>query len=859
MLRLFRHISLRQLRTSAGRTGVVVGGVAIGISLVVAINIINTSALANFRQSIELVAGPASLEVTLGVGEVGFPEDWVKTVRADPDVAAVVPLVRGTVALADDPRETLQLFGADLTNDEDLGRYGVSLDTGGDDPLVWLNDPRSIAVTTSFAKRHGIGIGRTVLLSTPGGVGRFTVRGILNPEGMARAFGGTLALMDLPAAQVLLGKAGRVDQIDVIVRPATDIESVQRRLQSALPATLNVERPVERGMQYERVVSSFQALLTGVSMLCLIAGVFIVYNTTATGAAHRAVNLARLRIIGIDETRMFRVLMFEALVLGVVGTAIGMVGGKVLAWLVSPMVTDSMGIIFQLRFSIDQLVVDGWSVATIVFLGVGATLVSSYFAARWVAATEPLEVLRGGVSTSAPHVRSNRTLLMSWVILVLGSASTLAVQEWSGSIAVGNVAATLWNASVIVVAVPLVDGIGGVLLRVLPAAFTAEGKMAAEALLRSATRTGITVAAIALVLTIGVMLSSLIVSFRRSMLDYVGGVLAGDLVVSAVSTEGGWLETPLPAEFAVELSTVPGVKSVDSLRVLPGQVYRDLRIAVGGLTDGFFDVGRYPKGWYREGDPARAAAVIRAGKGANISTGLSRRAGLHVGDEIVLDTPTGRLPLSIVGVVPDYASDRGSVLLSRRLLVDRWLEPTLSRINVTVEPGTPIEVVRQRIVERFGDDYRLKVLSIGELLAYHDRMIDRAFAFADAIQILIIVVTIAGILDLLASSLIERRRELALWRLIGADDEALRRSIVIESSTIGALGAALGAGAGVVTAWMWIVLNFRHLLGYELERHFAYGAILSYAALVMVITFLAGRLVGRSATRQDIIGGIQVE
>src|SRR5581483_6031118 len=118
MLRLFRHISLPQLRTSAGRTGVVVGGVAIGISLVVAINIINTSVLANFRQSIELVAGPASLEVTLGVGEVGFPEDWVKTVRADPDVAAVVPLLRGTVALADDPRETLQLFGADLTNDE---------------------------------------------------------------------------------------------------------------------------------------------------------------------------------------------------------------------------------------------------------------------------------------------------------------------------------------------------------------------------------------------------------------------------------------------------------------------------------------------------------------------------------------------------------------------------------------------------------------------------------------------------------------------------------------------------------------------------------------------------------------------
>ena len=122
MLRLLRLISWPQLRQSWGRTALVIGGIANGVTLIVAINIINTSVLANFKRTIELIAGPAALEVTLGVGEIGFPEATVGEVRNDPDVAAAVPLVRGTVSLASTPGETLQLFGADLTAEEELHR-----------------------------------------------------------------------------------------------------------------------------------------------------------------------------------------------------------------------------------------------------------------------------------------------------------------------------------------------------------------------------------------------------------------------------------------------------------------------------------------------------------------------------------------------------------------------------------------------------------------------------------------------------------------------------------------------------------------------------------------------------------------
>ncbi len=860
MLRLLRQVSLRQLRASWGRTLLVVAGIATGVALIVAINIVNIGVLAGFRHSIELMAGPASLEVTLGVGEIGFPEATVEIARTDPDVVAAVPLVRGTIALADDPQDTLQLFGADLTTEDDLERYHIALDSPDRaDILVWLNDPRSVALTAAFADRHGIAVGQRVRLSTPRGIEDFTVRGLLRPAGLASALGGRLALMDLPAAQMLLGRDQRIDQLDLVLRPTADVSAVQQRLEKALPSTLTVARPAQRGAQYERIVASFQALLTGISTLCLVAGVFIVYNTTSTGAAQRAVVMATpLRVVGADARQIFRLLMLEALLLGTLGTALGVSAGTVLASLLSGMVTDSMGIMFQLRFPAGHWAVDPAQLAAIAVLGVGAALFASYFSARRMAAMEPLDVLGASANRAGARVDVRR-LVLWWLALVAVSAVALFAQERFKSVLLGNFGATLWNASVIVLAVPLVTWLAGFLSRVLPMMFGAEGRIAVESLLRSATRTGVTAAAIALVVTVGIILSSLTLSFRESMRDYVGRVFAGDLVVSAVTTEGGWLETPLPAELADELAEVPGVSVVDAMRILPGQMYRDLRISVFGLTDGFFAPSRFPGYWYREGDPARAAPLLRRGEGVNISTGLADRTDLHVGDRIELGTPTGPLALPIVGVVPDYTSDRGAVILSRRLLADRWLEPSLSRINLTLAAGASVEGVRVRVLQRFGDRFRLKVLPMREVLAYHDGMINRAFAFTQAIQLLVVFVTVAGILDLLVSGIVERRRELALWRVIGADLAAVRRCVVIESATIGALGATLGVVTGLVTAWMWINLNFHHLLGYYLERHFAFGAAFWYVALVMMMTLVAGWAAASQAVRQHIIDGIQVE
>jgi putative ABC transport system permease protein len=243
----------------------------------------------------------------------------------------------------------------------------------------------------------------------------------------------------------------------------------------------------------------------------------------------------------------------------------------------------------------------------------------------------------------------------------------------------------------------------------------------------------------------------------------------------------------------------------------------------------------------------------------SVSESLSDRYGVHLGDVIALDSPTGVVRLPVVGVVPDYVSDRGSVILNRRLLVERWGDRTINRVHVFLEPTATVDVVRERIKAALGDRYRLKILSLGELLDYHTDLIDRAFAVMNSVQLLIIIVTIAGIFDLLLARILERRHELALWRVVGADDVAVRQSVIIESATIGAIGAVLGVGVGMVTAWIWIGVHFRQLLGYYVEYHFALGATAWYVVLVVVTTMVAGYAAAAQATRQSVLQGIQTE
>jgi len=171
-------------------------------------------------------------------------------------------------------------------------------------------------------------------------------------------------------------------------------------------------------------------------------------------------------------------------------------------------------------------------------------------------------------------------------------------------------------------------------------------------------------------------------------------------------------------------------------------------------------------------------------------------------------------------VAADYSGDQGAIILHRDEVARLWHDTQVSHFNLFLKPGATSRRCGANRAE-LGGSHLVKVLTIPQTLAYHQGMVDRAFAFTYAIQLLVVAVTLAGIFDLLTTQILERRRELGILRALGSDDSRIARSIRLEALAIGVAGAVLGCLLGVGTSLLWVRVHFRILIGYVLEHHYA--------------------------------------
>ncbi len=855
MLRLLRSVSWRDYRAAPMRLALMVGGIAAGVGLIAALGIINVSVLSNFRASLERAAGKAALQVVLGTGEVGFDDAAVASVGRDREVANAFGLVRGWLATTDDSGDTLQLFGVDLTTDA-IDSYDVRPVGQEIDELEFMNDPLSILLTEEYAARVGIAVGDRVPFASPKGIERLHVRGLLRAEGLATVFGGNLAVMDLPAAQRLLGKEGRVDQVDVLLRPDADVKSVQERLVAVLPSSLSVIRPALRGERFERVIGAFQAMLDGLSLLCLLAGVFIVYNTSATAVMQRARDFAIMLAVGADRRGIFVLMLVEATLIGLVASLLGVALGLGMARLLLQLVAQSMGVIYQTRFTVETYTLTGAQIAWYCALGVGGAVTAAIVPARKASRLDPLDLMRLDYRERLAMTTPTRGLVLLGVVLLGLTVGALNVELATRSVVWGNVSASLMWIAAMVLAIPFMSGIVWALQRCLPRVAGLEGKVAVENLARSRGRTGVTAAVIAFSLTLAVTVSSVALSFRESERNWF--ILTGDLVVSSVATEGGWLELPLNGKIEGQLRSIPGIERVETYRVLQGQELQGLRIAVVALSKGFSDTEQFHRQVVEGG--ATAIRALQDGRGVIVSDNLANRLGLEVGQMIDLPTPLAPERVPIVGVMSgDYSGDQGSILLDRERFAALWGDTQVSHFNVFLQPGADMQHVRQEIAQRLKSTYSVKILTVPQTLAYHQSMVDRAFAFTYAIQLLVVAVTLAGVFDLLTTQIIERRGEVGVFRALGAEGAQIGRAVRLEALAIGVAGALLGILLAVATSLLWVRVNFKILIGYILEYHFPVWMAVWCVVLSGVVAVIAGHLAARKAIRQPILDSLKYE
>lgn len=817
----------RFLRGNYARLTLTVIALGCGVAQVAADDLVARETLRVFVEIIDTVAGRAALQVSAGEGAL-FPEEVAKRIAAVPGVELTVPVVSSTAFMADGSGELLTVQGMDIGNEKAAAVYELRDQKRGlDDPKLFLAD--AIVIPRAFAERRALKLGDAVTIDTPRGQQHVTVRGMLDPRGLARIYGGNLLVMDLGNAQDMFGRAGFVNRVDVVVDRGGDVQRVAQAIAGVLPVGLRVEPPSQRKADLQTVMRSFQVLLWALGLLGLIGSFLIAFNSLATLFEGRAWQLGVLRAVGVRPRVMWRELLKESALLGAAGVVVGLPLGVMLGRVLLPMITTAAALNSKVVTPTAQLLIHPASLGLATALGLAAALLAAALPAWRATRMGMAQTMRGrGVEQQGISSRSR------WVIRAAIGASivaAVAMQSLTGIPSWGLLATGLIAVGTAVAARPLLGLLRQPLLNVFHRLGGPTGELAIKNITQNPRRAALTVAMLGVGLACVFWLWMVAHSFQASVIDAVSGAMRADLVVSSSHIESGFLEAPVSDELVEELKQIPGTAAVVGERGADWQFGGGM-ITIDAYDPAYFtspEFGQWPLAG--RGLPDLWQRVAR-GDSVVVSSNFVRNLHVQVGDTLTLDSPSGPVPLLVAGVVTHFASPRGTIEMSRDVYKRHWGDAKVTRVFVRADATADLAAVRTAIARRLGRTYNLRVLSAAEIVEYFASQVRRGFAGVYILAVMVLAVVLVGMADTLAAGVIERTREIGAIRVVGVRRGAVRRMVLLEGVVLGTIGLALAVVAGLALGKLWVDATFPALLGWVLEPHVPYAQI----GVVMVLT-----------------------
>ncbi len=383
------------------------------------------------------------------------------------------------------------------------------------------------------------------------------------------------------------------------------------------------------------------------------------------------------------------------------------------------------------------------------------------------------------------------------------------------------------------------------------------GELAASNLAGAIPRVSISVAALSVSLAMMVAIAVMVGSFRETVVYWVSQTLKADLFVGPSTRSNGARQATLSAEVDAIVSAHPAVLAIDRFRTTT-IVVDDSQVL---LTAGDFEVMTTHGGLLFKA-PGDAREAMRGAIDQDVvvvSEPFANRHRKGVGAVVNIPTPAGPRPFRIAAVYFDYSSDRGVIAMDRRTFARHFGELAPTGLTVYLEPGHDPEQVRAELLDRIGGQRRVFVYTNTGLRTEVMRIFDSTFAITWALEVIAIVVAILGVAATLLTLMLERRQELAMLRLVGADRAQVRRMVVVEAALIGGVSQGVGLIAGIALSLVLVFVINVQSFGWTIQFHLPTGFLVQMTIAILVATALAGLYPARRATRLATISALHEE
>ena len=849
---LLRLISWPYFRKHVLRTLLTTAGIILGVAVFVGMHTANQSVLLAFSQTVDRIAGKTELQVT--AGETGFGEDVLDTVQSASTVRVAVPVIEAVVDSNIKGQGNLLVLGTDMTGDRSLREYDLESgdDAVVDDPLVFLAQPDSLILSKEFAGRNHLVSGSRLLLGTVDGEKAFTVRGIMRSSGLASAFGGNLAIMDIYAAQKMFGRGRTFDRIDVAVKPNTTIAECERELGALLGPAFEIQPPASRGQQFEAVLAGYAMMVTISSVFALFIGMFIIYNSFAIAVTQRRSEIGILRALGATRGQIQWLFLGESVVMGLVGSIAGLALGILIARAIASSVSTIIADVYFVAQRAEDLAINPLVLGLALAIGLATSLVAAAIPARNAARVDPVRALQKG---KYQVLSAGESRLRAILAAVLGVVSVACLSA-AGSRPVFYTGYVLAMVVVPLLLGPLLSlGLARTIRPVLKWLRPVEGALAADSLIQAPRRTSASVIALMLSLALVVAFSGMARASYESIIDWMNTTFNPDLFVSPTPSFN-IQTTRFPATMASEIAALPGVERVQMFR--NGRImFRKTPVTIVAI-----EMGSVAQTARRRPVAGNAEEMYRrsaAGEGLIVSDNFAELQHLTLGEILEIPAPYGLIRLPIVGIIVDYSDQQGTILMDRSLFITYWHDDSVRDFRVYLTPGATGSEVRQRILERYAGLRQVFVLTNDELKSYILKITGQWFGLTSVQVAVAVLVAILGIVNTLTVSIIDRRRELGVLRAVGALRGQIRRTIWIEALSIGVIGLILGYALGAINLYYILQIVHRDIVGMRLDYEFPLTTALALVPTILGAAFVAALWPAESAVRGSLVEALEYE
>ncbi|MBI1914172.1 MAG: ABC transporter permease [Planctomycetes bacterium] len=833
----------REVQRRPGRTLLTLAGIVIGVATVVAILATTRATRRSYRAMYEAVGGRASLEV-VAVGQGGFDAgDVEQRLRGVGGLDRAVGVIQGQAGLVGAGEVRLVLVLGYPAGDGTNG-YRVKQGQG-------LEGGKGLLLEETFARQQGYALGDRVKLGTGKGLVELPLGGLVEAKGAALFNGGAFVLVPLGEAQRLFGMPGKVNSVRLELEESAGTTTVEEEVRGCLPPGLRVQAPAERAALGGEGIASINYTLDTLSVVSLVGGAFVILNSFLMNLGERRRQLAILRALGTTRRQVTRLLLREAVLLGGVGTVLGMGAGVFLAQSLLGVQEQILGV----KLPPLQLTAQPFLLALL--LGPGMALAATVVPAWRAGRRSPLEAMLPRRSTPEPgEARPGWVNYLGIAAVATAVTFTLGSGRWwpaATGVTLMPLAFTLMLVGC-VVALPLVLG---ALLRlarlVLRRPFGTEGMLALRQLERQRTRTALTAGVLFIGVIVTVGFGNTLHNSIRDIDTWYRNTIPADFLVRRALPDSGTLSSAaLPEELLKKVSDLDGVAPpVGRLSFVQG-------IAAGQnviIIARDFLPGRPLPMALVEGTEEEVREGLRRG-GVAVGTALAQRAGVQVGDDIVVQTRRGEEPLRVAAVIKEYTAGGMGLYLdweeARRLLA----MPGVHGFEVYAEPGGAGRVEKE--LRTLAREQGLLIQSNAELRAQVDTNVQAFEAFMWMLIALLFVVASLGIVNTLTMNIHEQTRELGVLRAIGMRRAQVGRGVVAQALALGVLSVLPGVVVGIGMSYI-MNLATRPLIGHVMAFRVSPGFVAACAGLALVVAVLASLLPARRAARLHVIQALHYE